>query len=208
MIYPNHSKIHQWILNTYLQRQFSKHFKAIRFIGENNYPNKPALVISNHIGWWDGFWILWFNNKILKKKFHVIMLEKELKKRMFFTKVGAYSIAPGNKSIIASLQLTKNLLSNSKNMVLFFPEGKFHTCHGTPGSFMPGISRILPSKETFSIIFTACLSDYFQHKKPLLNIYFESYLSDDFCNEAQVEKAYKAFYLKCIEKQQQYSNNN
>ncbi|MEO1448923.1 MAG: hypothetical protein AAFV07_05305, partial [Bacteroidota bacterium] len=57
--------------------------------------DKSILLVGNHISWWDGFWPIWLNARHIGKQYHVMMLEEQLRPRMFMTKGGAFSIQPG-----------------------------------------------------------------------------------------------------------------
>ncbi|MDD2577649.1 MAG: hypothetical protein PHV76_09115, partial [Bacteroidales bacterium] len=53
--------------------------------------SKPILLISNHVSWWDGFWAMYINLNLLKKKFFFMMHEKQLLEYKFFNQTGGFS---------------------------------------------------------------------------------------------------------------------
>ncbi len=53
-----------------------------------------------------------------------MMLEEQLRKRMYLNKSGGYSVRKGSRSILKSLDYTAELLKEKKSLVLMFPQGK------------------------------------------------------------------------------------
>lgn len=199
MIYPKHQKLHNFLLHWYSNKIIKKHFHSVHFKGQVQNPNKSFLVIGNHSSWWDGFWMLHLNQKILGKKFHVMMLESELKKYLFFNKCGAYSINPGSISVRQSLETTRQLLSDPNNMVLFYPEGVIRASGSFPKTFKKGIAYVLEKlPETAQIVFTVCLTDYFSFKKPSLYLYFNAFDNTEMKTHQQIEAAYNNYFEWCV----------
>jgi 1-acyl-sn-glycerol-3-phosphate acyltransferase len=166
----------------------------------------PVILISNHFSWWDGFWAMYLNLKVLKRKFHFMMLEEQLRKYRFFNYTGGFSISKKSKSIIETLNYTKELLSDNKNMVLIFPQGEIESMHKQLFRFENGLERILKDlKGKIQIIFMANLIDYFSSPKEGLYIYFSAYEKQDFKSES-IEAAYNHYYLQCVEKQKLLKN--
>jgi 1-acyl-sn-glycerol-3-phosphate acyltransferase len=158
----------------------------------------PVLVISNHFSWWDGFWVVCLNYKRFHRVFNFMMLEEELKKRMFFTKTGGFSIKKGSKSVIETIEYTAELLSDKKYMVLLFPQGEMKSMHIRDIKFEKGIEYIIrkiPNK--IHLIFLVNLIDYFSSRKPGLYMYFREYTGVDFSTET-LEKEFNLFYSECM----------
>jgi hypothetical protein len=51
------------------------------------------------------------------------MPEEQLATRMFLNKAGAFSIKPGSRSAIESLNYASSLLYEPENLVVVFPQG-------------------------------------------------------------------------------------
>jgi hypothetical protein len=205
MLKPKHSPFHKKLLDFYIHWQLNKQFQSLRLIGNIEQFEKSMLVIGNHISWWDGFWIWHLNKKVLKKTFHVMMLENELRPRKFFNKCGAYSINPGNISVRESLKTTVEILENSANMVLFYPEGEFVSMTQNQKKFKPGIEYILKKlPKECSILMQASFVDYFSNKKPTLTLYYETIDSNHIINTKELEAKYNSFYAKCMQNQQNF----
>lgn len=111
----------------------SRHFAEVRFLPEGAVPAGPLLVLANHSGWWDPFLVHRLNRRVFRRRFHVMMLEPELRKRSFFRRVGAFSWNRGDRAESREgLAYTAGLLRNPEHMVLIFPQGEIRSQHLSP----------------------------------------------------------------------------
>ncbi|MFZ4455492.1 MAG: lysophospholipid acyltransferase family protein [Bacteroidales bacterium] len=179
-----------------------KRFEKVEFVGNFNDKQHPILLIVNHISWWDGFWMIYFNEQRLKRKFHFMMLEEQLRKHWIFNFIGGFSVKKGSRSAVESLNYTSELLQKAENLVLIFPQGKIQSSYLQQISFEKGIERILQSSisNPIQVLFVANLVDYFSKPKPTLTVYYEEYQLNDFSHN-KLENSYNEFYQKCIETQ-------
>lgn len=196
---------HHWFIHPFFKWyavwKTERHFKPVELIGEFTDRNLPIILLANHISWWDGFWAMYLNLKILRRKFHFMMLESQLRKYWFFNYTGGYSINKQSKSLVESLQYTAGLIERHENMVLVFPQGELESIHLQTFSFEKGIERILKNKQgKLQLVFMANLTDYFSKPKEGLYIYFTEYASDDF-SLSGIESAYNRFYANCVVQQ-------
>ena len=169
---------------------------------ENHFADNgnAVLLIGNHVGWWDGFWAMYLNLKVLKRKFHFMMLEEQLMRYRFFNYTGAFSVDKGSRSVVESIRYASDLLNDSKNMLLMYPQGRLHSMYEHHFQFEKGIERMLKNRERkVQVVFSANLVDCFTEPKPSLSIYTENY-EGAFTVEA-LEQAYNDFYTRCLEKQ-------
>ena len=169
---------------------------------ENHFADNgnAVLLIGNHVGWWDGFWGMYLNLKVLKRKFHFMMLEEQLLRYRFFNYTGAFSVNKGSRSVVESIRYASELLNDSKNMLLMYPQGRLHSMYEHHFQFEKGIERMLKNRERkVQVVFSANLVDCFTEPKPSLSIYTENY-EGAFTVEA-LEQAYNDFYTRCLEKQ-------
>ncbi|NCC18793.1 MAG: glycerol acyltransferase, partial [Bacteroidia bacterium] len=86
--------------------------------------SKPILLISNHISWWDGFWAMYINLKLLKKKFYFMMHEKQLLEYKFFNQTGGFSISNQYRHIIDSINYSSSILEDKNNLLVIYPQGE------------------------------------------------------------------------------------
>ena len=169
---------------------------------ENHFADNgnAVLLIGNHVGWWDGFWAMYLNLKVLKRKFHFMMLEEQLMRYRFFNYTGAFSVDKGSRSVVESIRYASDLLNDSKNMLLMYPQGRLHSMYEHHFQFEKGIERILKNRERkVQVVFSANLVDCFTEPKPSLSIYTENY--EGACTVEALEHAYNDFYARCLENQ-------
>jgi 1-acyl-sn-glycerol-3-phosphate acyltransferase len=175
-----------------------RNFHKVYVNGHFDDKGLSVLVISNHFSWWDGFWVVYLNYKLFHRVFNFMMLEEELKKRMFFTKTGGFSIKRGSRSVIETIEYTAELLSDKRNMVLLFPQGEIMSMHAASMRFEKGVEYIIKKTDgKIHLIFLVNLIDYFSSQKPGLYMYFREYTGVDFSTE-KLEKEFNLFYTECI----------
>lgn len=179
----------------------NRHFQQVEITGTYEEKGKPLLIIANHISWWDGFWVVYFRQKVVKRRFHFMMLEEQLQKNWFLRYAGGFSINKKSKTIIDTIQYTQALLENPENMVLIFPQGKIESHYLTTLTFEKGIQKIVTKSKNAQILFSVHLIDYFSNKKPTLFIYFKEW--EPLSPQEDIEEQYNYFYQSCIEIQKQ-----
>jgi 1-acyl-sn-glycerol-3-phosphate acyltransferase len=201
MIKARHIPFFVRFFNWYSRRMMKSHFREIRYHDKPAHIKKAVLVISNHFSWWDGFFIVHYNNIFFKKKFHVMMLEDQLSNRLFLNKAGAFSIKKNSRSALKSLQYAGQLLSHSANLLLMFPQGEIQSQHNCNFRFEKGIESILKySSDAPEILFVANLTEYYSHKKPSLDVYFRIF-DKPFESSEQLQHAYNSFFQDCLNRQ-------
>jgi hypothetical protein len=162
--------------------------------------NQSVLLFQNHFSWWDGYWSDLLSNSIFERKYHVMMIEEQLKKRMFLNNCGVFSIQKNNRDFLNSLNYASEILKGPKNLVTIYPTGVMLSQHQQNMPFQKGINRIIQGEtDHFAIVFAVFLVDYFGFVRPEIRIYLENY-SGERAAEA-IEKAYHSFYQTCISKQ-------
>ena len=161
----------------------------------------PVMMIGNHVSWWDGFFAQYINLELFDRKIHIMMLQEQLKERMFLNKTGAYSIKKGSRSALESIKYTGEILSDKRNLVLLFPQGKIHSIYDFPLVFEEGWYRIFKYMEgPVQMVFYVALFDFFSNRKPELHIYLEDYLYQG-KSHSDTETAFNQFLGKCISTQ-------
>jgi len=184
-------------LFTFLKMKQS--FHSIKMDAKVDVQNKSVLLIANHTGWWDGFWALFLSTNVFQKKYHFMMLEPELRKRMLFNYSGGFSVAHGSRSSIESLNYSADLLRDTGNLVLMFPQAKMHSIYNDNLKFERGVEYILKKCETKpSIVFLAALVDYFEHPKPDVYFYISEYEGQN-QDVKSIEMAYNQFIQGKVE---------
>lgn len=185
----------------YARTGLRRHFHDTRFECSVNAAGRPVLLIGNHFSWWDGFIAYRLNDLFLHKKFHIMMLEEQLEKRLFLNKAGAYSIKRGSRSVVDSLNYTSGLLHEPENMVVVYPQGTITSIHRKPVRFEKGTERIIAgASDRLMILFYVALPDWFSEKKPeLFTRVIEYSARERSIND--LEETYNMFLEECIAKQ-------
>ncbi len=200
MIKANHKPFFVWFFKLYSKYMIKKHFHTVHWKNEVTPKDKPVLLVGNHFSWWDGFFANHINHEIFQKKFHVMMLEKQLENRMFLNKAGAYSIRRNSRSAVESLNYTRELLTKNENLVTVYPQGKFYSIYKHPFTFENGMNTVLSSgQDKLQIVFYAALVDYFSHKKPALTLGIKEY--DGNPEMKEMENEYNLFFEKLVYEQ-------
>ena len=199
MIYKaSHHRVIYPFLQLYSLWKIKNNFHKVSVSGDFQEKGLPILVVSNHISWWDGFWVVYLNIKLFHRKFYYMMLEEQLRKNIFLNKAGGYSVRKGTRSVIESLEYTSELLKDKKNLVLMFPQGKIESIHNQNIRFERGIEHVL--KKTggnVQVLFLVNLIDYFSNQKPGLYMYLREYEGSDFTTET-LQNEFNGFYSSCV----------
>lgn len=203
MIKAKHTSFHTWFFRHYSRIMLRRYFSEIIIKGNPEISNEAVLLIGNHFSWWDGFIAKYINDTFFNHTFHVMMLEDELKDRMFLSKAGAYSIMKNSKSMIESLAYTKELLQNKQNLVTIYPQGKFYSVYHPSIDFEKGmLKQLLKGDADFQIVFYVALVDYFEKSKPKLTIGLKK-IDPAYFNPEELEAEFNTFYKSLTAEQKQ-----
>lgn len=176
MIKADHKKWARWLYNFYVPRLLKSNFQ--NFYLTNKFPeipeNQSLIITPNHFSWWDGFFIDYTFQFFSKRKIYLLMLEEQLKRYWFFQKVGAFSINPKNpKSIKTTFDYIINVISDPKNVLLFYPQGEIEDYVKRPLKVKDGLKKILNMTNTeVNILPIAFKIKYGSTKKPDLLVRF------------------------------------
>ena len=185
----------------FIRFKINRNFNPVKITSEIIEKNLPVLLITNHNSWWDGLWVEYVNQQIFKRKYHFMMLEEQLRKFWFFNYTGGFSVRKNSKSIIETLDYTRQLLTNKNNLVLMYPQGEIQSMHEPVFKFERGIEHILKKIENpVQVVFMVSLVDYFSNPKPGLFLYLKEFDGMDFKTESILLK-FNKFYADCVEKQ-------
>lgn len=201
MIKARHKPFYDWFFKWYSHVMLHFHFRELEIHSEVEDDGNAVLVIGNHFSWWDGFIMVEVNNRLWKRYFNVMMLEEQLQNRMFLNKAGAFSIKKGDRSLIESLSYAGELLSDSGNLVLMFPQGEIQTTYTRKFEFEKGVETILKkSQGQPQVIFSAALIDYFSWKQPRLDVYLQKFNYESIPTTPVLQDAYNNFFAEAVQK--------
>ncbi|MEO9893275.1 1-acyl-sn-glycerol-3-phosphate acyltransferase [Aurantibacter sp.] len=178
-------------------------FNSVKNIGDYEDKGLPILMISNHFSFYDGFIQILLNLKVFKRRLHFMMLEKELRKNMLLTKLGACSISKGKRSSLESLDYAVEVLEDKENMFLFFPQGKIQSIYTRDFTFEKGLlTHILENKRTdFQLVFNINLIKYGTNLRPDIYAYYETQDINEATTAEDLELAFNRFAKTCFSKQ-------
>jgi 1-acyl-sn-glycerol-3-phosphate acyltransferase len=198
MMKASHHIVVYNFFKVYTLWKIRRSFHAVEVNGTIANKDLPVLLIMNHMSWWDGFWALYLNMKLFHRKFHFMMLEEQLRKYSFFNKCGGYSVSKHTRSIVETLEYTVELLSDNKNLVLLFPQGKIESLYSKSYIFEPGIEYILKKlNQPVQLVFVANLVEYLSNPRPTLFVYLKECTSVSRSVE-DIQSDYTAFYNQCL----------
>ena len=146
MTRARHSLWADLIFLPYILRQFRKTFHGLYFLGPVPTPDPtlPLLVTPNHSTWWDGFFFYILNKRIFRRKGYLMMLEEQLSKYRFFSRIGAFGIEPGlPRRSYQALIYSAEVLRDPANALCVFPQGVLRYSGVRPLEFQRGIGHIL-----------------------------------------------------------------
>ena len=213
MIKADHKKWARFFFNPYIDRLLRKHFSHFYMV--NPFPEIPKeqslIVTPNHISWWDGFFIDYITRKHLHRKMFLMMLESSLNKYWFFNKLGAFSIEPENsRSIINTVKYTKEILADSKNFLITYPQGEIEPFGKRPLTIKEGLKLFIKDEEQQIMILPVGFKiQYYNERNPSIvcrigNLVKGNNILDDFNTYTDafllnVDALSKAVYDKSFE---------
>lgn len=175
MIYPDQSSAGKIIWNTVIRFLIRTNFHQFRIYQNGTLPSGTSLFcLSNHTSWWDGFWAWQVNKDVFDRHFFILMLEEQLKTRKFMTRAGAFSIQPGTRDALASLQFCARILNEPGNCLFYYPQGSISSQHEAAIEFGSGVRFILDRvKNPVTPVYLAFFTDYGTSKKPTVSVYLD-----------------------------------
>jgi len=141
-----HSPLADRIFLPYILRQFRKTFHGLYVLGSlpELDPSLPLLITPNHSTWWDGFFFYILNKRLWNRKGYLMMLEEQLAKYRFFSRIGAFGIEPGlARKSYEALRYSADVLKNPANALCIFPQGVLRYSGVRPLEFQRGVGHIL-----------------------------------------------------------------
>jgi chlorobactene lauroyltransferase len=185
MLKVRRSAIYTSFFSSYSQRQFQKHFTAVRTLGleplEKMELTTPIIFYINHAYWWDGFWSQLLTERYFKQNLYIIIEYKQLVLYPFFTRLGAFSIVRENpREAIESIHYAVEKLaehSDKQNALWVFPQGAIEPIDKRPLKFYSGAAKIakqlLDKVPQIYLCSVATRIEYQNEQKPELFISFK-----------------------------------
>jgi 1-acyl-sn-glycerol-3-phosphate acyltransferase len=193
MIYPQKNRLINWFFHNYILRIVKSNFREVNYNEVEIDKGRSVLLLANHFSWWDGFLMYYINQQVLKKRFHVMVIEETVQKVSFFKYVGAFSVSKNSRDMLASLDYAAKLLNDPENMVLIFPQGKLYSNFTDEVKFEKGLSKIIDAATgKFQTVMAATFIENLQYKKPAVSVYLKAISEINVLGDAQT--AYQQHY--------------
>jgi 1-acyl-sn-glycerol-3-phosphate acyltransferase len=175
MLYPKNNRLMKWVFDTYVRRLVGKTFHEFLFNRIELDSNKSVLLVANHFSFWDGLILYVLNDKLLQKKFHVMILEDTAKREGMLRYAGAFSVSKNSRDMLQSLTYAAEILNEPGNLLLMFPQGKLYSNFVNKVNFEQGLLKVMKKAEgKFQLLFAATFIQYFKHKKPSVTVYLKT----------------------------------
>ena len=195
MITAKHKKLWELFFVAYSRFYLKKLFYDVRYVSDIAQPPLNAvLLIANHFSFWDGFIQMHLSRKLFKKKVFIMMLKEQLLPRKFLRYGGCFSIDKGSRSVVESINYSRQLLYNPENMLLIFPQGKLESLYTSRFTFESGLKRIMTVSAEIDIYLNINLINYYSNKKPTLTAYLKK-VTDP--SPETIEEQFNQFAQEC-----------
>jgi 1-acyl-sn-glycerol-3-phosphate acyltransferase len=151
----------------YMRYRMRKVFNRVVVVPFKPKQGHSVLLLCNHFSWWDGLFGNYLGYYHLNRKVYIMMQQDHLEKRMLANFIGGFSIKKGTREMLKSLHYAANLLDNTENLVVVFPQGELVSNHATTINIEKGIERLIKHiKGPCQIVYSCVLIDYFESLKP------------------------------------------
>lgn len=184
MLKVRRSRVYTRWFGWYSRRQFRRHFHSLRVLMPPELPQMeldiPVIFYCNHAYWWDGFWSQICTELYFRQNLHIIIEYSQLRKHLFFTRIGAFSIDRSNpRSAVQTLDYAASCLcapSGRQNALWIFPQGLIEHVDKRPLVFFRGTAgiaaRVLKERESLYIVSVVSRIEYLEEQKPELFLSF------------------------------------
>jgi 1-acyl-sn-glycerol-3-phosphate acyltransferase len=154
-----------WLLDRYVGWKFRSAFRGLWVRGELPSGEGARLVYVNHSNWWDGF-VLHQLGQVAGWDAYCLMEEKNLRRYRFLSRLGAFSIRPGDPaSALESLRYARELMRQPRATVCFFPEGEHRPFGVLPLRLQRGV-ELLARTGGVECVPVALRYAFFEHERP------------------------------------------
>lgn len=204
MTYPKNNKLLRWFFRSYIKRLVRRNFHTVNFNSIKIDAQKSVLLLANHFSWWDGFILFYLNEKMLKKKFHIMVLEENMQKVKFFKYLGAFSVIKNSRTVMQTLTYAAQLLNDPQNLVVIFPQGKLYSGFINKVDFEKGVLKVIKkAANKFQLVTAVTFIENLDKKEPSVNIYLQNIAHPEFENITELNDIYQQHYNAARQQQTQ-----
>jgi hypothetical protein len=194
MIKTRHTPWAHFVFAAYIHRLLRRNFHSLNLLADipDIETDQPVLLLPNHSSWWDGFFVYFLNKQLLNRPLYLMMLENQLKKYPFFSRVGAFSIDPGHpKSVMTSLEYSRTILERPVSpapLLCLFPQGVLRPNWIRPLGFAKGHEWIIKkSKKQLAILTLGIQIEFLDQQLPEVFFQFGKVEHSDLKKSANLE---------------------
>ncbi|MGL4993415.1 MAG: 1-acyl-sn-glycerol-3-phosphate acyltransferase [Bacteroidales bacterium] len=193
-------KISLWFWQYYSKIAIKLFFRSFDhvYLGDFNKSDNSILMISNHTGWWDGFWNLHYIRFTLKRPFNVAVSEKVLSEQPQFRLLGFVPLGSSVAKLKKSIYKLEEILMKRKNLLLIYPQGKLTSTYEESFTFGPLAERLL-HKSKAQLSMAAYFVEYGAYPRPTVSGYYKNINYEDL-QDKSIEKLYNSFYSEALNK--------
>lgn len=192
---PRRNQLVYTFFSWFIGRIIRSDFRRFEFNQVEVDPGRSVLVLANHFSWWDGFLLFYLNKIFLRKKFHIMVTEENYQSVWFLKYLGAFSVRKNSRSMIETLEYAGKLLNDPQNLVVIFPQGKLYSGHIDEVPFEKGLINLINSSDKqFQYLFAVLLTDYFEHRKPTVNCYLQTWEGAEFTSLQLIKSEYNKHF--------------
>jgi 1-acyl-sn-glycerol-3-phosphate acyltransferase len=107
-------------------------------------PGRPAIILMNHPGWWDGVLILLMMRRFFLERPGFTPIDAQaLEKYRFMKKLGVFGIEQGSaRGAVRFLNTAKQVLADPHHMLWMNAAGRFADVRERPVPLAPGVTRL------------------------------------------------------------------
>lgn len=191
----------------YLSWNFKKNFSGIYLSGFSKLTNisDPVLFVSNHVSWWDGFFLFELQRRFRPQaRLFTIALKETCEKNPILTRMGVLPLEPGKvASLTALLKHLKKLRQEGRAedfIAAFFPQGRIRPSFVDELGFQRGIEGIIRALSPIRVVPVGIHIEPMVGKKPTAILQIEEPLCSEKIKTAdeyehEVKKALNQIHL-------------
>ncbi|MEG2179466.1 MAG: 1-acyl-sn-glycerol-3-phosphate acyltransferase [Bacteroidales bacterium] len=197
MIAAANHPVYTRLMRFYIDRRMRRSFSRILFEGECAVePDVPLLILSNHTGWWDGFWIERLVRYRMGRNLRVMMTHEALSANRMLRYMGGFAAGPGVHDRSAMLRYAVAQLDDPKNALLLFPQGALYSLYEEQVLFKPGAAYLIErATRTPRVLFVALMVEYGSEPRPAVYLYCEA-SPCGVQTTSELERAYGDFFAR------------
>lgn len=117
--------------------------------------DRPVLFVANHSSWWDPFILREMHRRIRPDQpLYTLMLQSELEKHPFFSRIGIVGIEPTSAGSIrrAIRTFQGRIRRHPGACITFFPQGRIWPATRRPLGFRRGIEPFVQALESVTLL--------------------------------------------------------